>query len=256
MSFGSLFTLTKLGRAAMLKVLVVDDNEEFCQNVKDIMELEGHKVLTAYDGLKAVELVKKEKPDLVLMDVKLPRMDGVTAFRKIKEIAPETPVIMMTAYAVEELVRDALREGAFGSLKKPLELDRLIPYIENAIPGGTRVLVVDDDEGFCTNIKEVLEEKGYQVSVAYNGDSAIEKAWESDFDIILMDLKLPSLNGLETYLVIREIRPKAKVIMITGYPQAMRKLAEEAVRKSAYTWLEKPVDINSLLSLLEQIKVR
>ncbi len=116
------------------KILVVDDNEEFCQNVADILEQEDYTVVTAYDGFKGLELVMQDRFDLVLMDIRMPVMDGVQTFKKIKEIAPDTPVIMVTAFAVEDLIREALREGAFGALKKPVDFDKLFKLIERTTP--------------------------------------------------------------------------------------------------------------------------
>ena len=237
-----------------IKVLVVDDNKEFCRNVKDILELKDYAVATAYDGLKALELVKGNCFDIVLMDVKMPVMDGVETFKKIKEIAPKTPVIMVTAYAVEDLIREALREGAFGSLRKPLDFDRLFELMEQGISDGALILVVDDDQSLCSNMENILTDKGYRVTVAYDGDTAIKKAWENNFDIVLIDMKLPPVNGLETYLAIRDIRPNTVVIIITGYPKDMGELIEQALQRSAYTCLEKPIDMEELISLLEKIE--
>jgi len=237
-----------------LKILVVDDNEEFCQNVKDIMELKDYAVATAYDGFKAVELVKQDGFDLVLMDVKMPKMDGVATFKKIREIAPDIPVIMVTAYAVEELIREALRGGAFGSLRKPLDFDKLFELIERAMPNRALVLVVDDDQNLCASINDVLSDRGYRVSVAYDGNAAVERAWENNFDIMLLDLKLPILNGLETYLAIRDFRPNVVVIIITGYAQEMSDVVQQALQGNAYACLEKPINMEALLSLLRQIE--
>jgi two-component system response regulator HydG len=237
-----------------LRVLVVDDNEEFCQNLKDVLELKDYEVATAYDGLKGLEMVKQNGFGLVIMDVKMPVMDGVETFRKLKEIAPDTPVIMVTAYAVDDLMREALRDGAFGSLKKPLDFDRLFELIERAIPDGSLLLVVDDDENLCSNLENVLSDKGYRVAVAYDGNMAIRETWENNFDIALIDMKLPPLSGLETYLSIRDIRPDTAVIIITGYSQEMRDPIEQAIEKNAYTCLEKPINIDELVSLLERIK--
>lgn len=234
-------------------ILVVDDNKEFCRNVTDIMALRGYEVVSAYDGFKALELVKQNGFALVLMDVKMPVMGGVETFKKVKEIAPDTPVIMVTAYAVEDLIREALREGAFGSLKKPLDFDQLFKLVERAIPNGELILVVDDDENFCVNLKDVLSKKNYRVSIAHDGNVAIEKAEKNNFDIILLDMKLPALNGLETYLSIRDFRPNVVVIIITGYLKEMDKLVQQALQEDAYTCLEKPIDIDELVSLLERI---
>ncbi len=90
------------------RILVVDDNEQFCQNVSDILEMKGYKVMTASDGFKALEMIKRNGLDLVLMDIKMPVMDGVETFKKVKEMAPDIPVIMVTAFAVEDLITEAL----------------------------------------------------------------------------------------------------------------------------------------------------
>lgn len=237
-----------------LKVLVVDDNEEFCQNVKDILEMKDYAVSTAYDGFQALKLVEEDSFDVVLMDVKMPVMDGLETLRKLKTIAPQVAVIMVTAFAVEDLLREALREGAFGSLKKPLDFDRLFQLIQQAVPNGALILVVDDDKELCSNIEDILSQKGYRVCVAYDGDTAVQKTRENDFDILLIDMRLPPLNGLQTYLSIKDIRPDAVAIVITGYPQQMGDLVEEALQGNAYTCLEKPIDMEELVSLLARIQ--
>ena len=239
-----------------LRVLVVDDNEEFCKNVTDILELKGYEVMSAYDGFKGLEAVKENGFNLVLMDVKMPVMDGVEAYKKIKEIAADTPVIMVTAFAVEDLIREALQQGAYGSLKKPIDFDQLLELIEQATGKGTMILVADDDENLCANIQEVLSDKGYRMSVAYDGNEAIDKAEKHNFDIMLLDMKLPALNGLETYLAIREFRPDVVTIIITGYQQETSKLVQRALQESVYTCLEKPIDMDRLVSLLAQIKAQ
>jgi len=239
-----------------LKVLVVDDNKDFCRNVEDILELRGYTVHTAYNGFKALEIVRQNEIEIVLLDIKMPVMNGVETFMKIKELTPDIPVIMMTAYAVEELIRDTLRQGAFGVLHKPLDFDKLFVLIEHAIETekGSMILAADDDENFCENLKDILSTQDYRVNIAFDGDKAIEKAREANFDIILLDMKLPPLNGLKTYLAIREVRPEVVVIIITGYSKAMGGAIEDALRKSVYTCLEKPVNMNKLIALLRRIE--
>ncbi|MBI2868811.1 MAG: response regulator [Chloroflexi bacterium] len=238
-----------------MNILVVDDNQDFCQNIKDIMELNGHSVQTAFTGPEALKSLKAQCPDIVLMDVRMPGMDGVNTFKKMKRIAPALPVVMMTAFALDEVVKDALREGAFGTIKKPPDLDQLLALLREAAPGAPRVLLVDDDRELCSSLKDCLGEKGYHIMIANDGDEALEKAWEYDFDVVLIDMKLPSLNGLETYLAFREIRPRACAVMMTGYPD-MEELAEQAVEEEAYTWLEKPVDLGVLAGIVEEARAR
>jgi two-component system response regulator HydG len=162
----------------------------------------------------------------------------------------------VSAYAVEDLVRDALREGAFGFLKKPIDFDELLRLIAQATGRGTMVLVADNNEDLCANLKEVLSDKGYRVSVAYDGNMALEEATKSKFDVMLLDIVLPMLDGLETYSAIREFRPDVAVIVITGYRQEMNEMVERVLQEGAYTCIEKPIDIDRLLSLLALIKDR
>jgi DNA-binding NtrC family response regulator len=220
----------------------------------DILEAEGCEVATAYDGFKALESVKQSGFDLVFIDIKMPVMNGVETFKKMKEIVPGIPVIMMSAYAVEELIREALQEQAFGFLKKPVDFEKLYKLVEQATAKGGLILVVDDDQEFCANINNILTDKGYRVSTAHDGDMAIEKVWENNFDIILLDMKLPPLNGLETYLAIREVRRNVAVVVITGYLEEMGDLVQKALHESAYVCMEKPVNMDGLISLLDKIR--
>ncbi len=237
-----------------MRILIVDDEEDFCNVMKDILEMRDYEVITANDGSQALDLVRKDGFDLVIMDIRMPVMDGVETLRKMKEITPGTPVLMVTAHAVEDMIREALREGAFAALHKPLDIDRLLALIEEILPGGAMILIVDDDENLCVTMKDNLEEKGYRVSVANDGDAAVLKTQENKFDIVLIDMKLPPLNGLETYLAIRDLRPDVVAIIITGYRQEMGDLADQALHKSAYVCLEKPINMDSLISIIDEIK--
>ena len=205
------------------------------------------------EDIKAIDIMKQNGIDIVLMDIKMPVMNGVETYKKMKELMPDTPVIMITAYAVEELIQESLQDGAFGFIRKPLDFDKLLDMIENAVHKGSMILVVDDDENLCKNMKNILNDRGYRVSVAQDGSTAIKKTEENNFDVILLDMNLPPLNGLETYLAIREKRPNATVIIITGYLEEMKDKVEAAMEKCVYTCIEKPVQMEELISLLENI---
>lgn len=240
-----------------MKILVVDDNIEFCDNVEDILTLKGFEVTKTYDGVSAIEIVKKSDFDLVIMDIKMPLIDGVEAFKQIKKINPKIAVIMVTAFAVEELIRESLREGAFGLLKKPLDFDKLFTMIEDTKDAGSMIMIVDDDEHLCENMADILTGKGYRVRIANDSDSAISKTKLNNFDIIILDMRLPPLNGFETYRAIRDIRPEVIVLIITGYIGELEEEVNKMIDSSAYTCFEKPIDMEVLLkslSIIEQQK--
>ncbi len=236
------------------KILIVDDNVEFCDNVSRILTVKGYDATGVSDGFNALEAVENSVFDLVLMDIKMPVMNGVETFKKLKQIAPQIPVIMITAYAVEDLIREALREGALGVFHKPLDFERLFASIEKTLPDGALMLVVDDEQMTRLHLRETLMKKGFRVEVAEDGETAVQKVRENNFDIILLDMKLPVMNGLETYLAIRDIHNDAMVILITGYLDEIGNLAQQTLEKGAYTCLEKPVDMGRLLALFNEMR--
>lgn len=233
------------------KILVVDDNAKFCENIIDVLEMKGYEAEGVYDGFKALDAVREDGFDLVLMDVKMPIMDGVDTFRKLKEVSPKIPVIMITAYTVESRIREALREGAFGAFQKPVNFESLICSIEKALPNGARIMVVDDNQKLCKNLLDTLVEKGYQVVETNDGNNAVQMARENKFDIILLDMKLPDMNGAEAYQAIRDIRPDVSVIIITGYKEKMCDIVEETLQSNAFACFEKPLDMDHLLEVIQ-----
>lgn len=237
----------------MTKVLIVDDDKEFCASMMDILEAKGYEVKSENSGEAAIAKAKEEPFDVILMDIKMQGMNGVEAFKQIKKISPRTVVIMVTAYSVEDLIKEALAEGAFGVLRKPLDIDKLIEQIGLAKERGMLILVTDDDPATRETFKDVLEAKGYKVSTVATGEEAIELSRERPSDILFMDMKLPALNGLETYLAIKEINPRAIAVIITGYYEEMKDLVDKALEKGAYTYLAKPLDMNKVLALIEEL---
>jgi two-component system, NtrC family, response regulator HydG len=240
--------------AEPLRILLTDDNTEFSLNLKDILEIKGYDVYIANDGFSALDFVTNNPVDLVLMDIKMPVLNGVDTFKRMKSIIPDVPVIMLTGYAVEELINESLQQGVYGCLRKPLDFNELFTTIENAVPQDMMILVVDDDKELCENMRDILKENGYRVSIAYDGNEAVEKSKKNNYDILLLDMKLPPVNGLETFLSIRRIRPDVEAIIITGNAEEMKDIVKDAMEKRAYALMEKPVGIKPLLTLLEKIE--
>jgi len=239
-------------------ILIVDDNVSLCRTLSLVLGRQGYTVNTAKDGLEALVKVQESPFDMIFMDIKMPLMDGVETYRRIKKIRPEAVVMMMTAYAVEDLVQQALEEGAYGIVYKPLDIGKVVAVIEEAkeTQMGALVLVVDDDPGTCITLKNILIKKGYEVGIAYTGEEAIAMARERVYDIIFVDMKLPTITGLETYLAIRKINPEVVAIMMTAYRQGMSDLVEEALRSNVYTCLYKPLEMEEVLKLVDEIRER
>jgi len=115
------------------RILVVDDETSMRQLLEITLRKEGYRVTTARSGRKAVEAFENAPYDLVISDIKMPDMSGVEVLRKVKEVAPETPVIMITAYSSAETAVEALRLGAYDYIAKPFKIDELKVTIKNAL---------------------------------------------------------------------------------------------------------------------------
>ncbi len=233
-------------------ILIVDDDIGMTETLFDIFTDLGYYVEIANDGFKALEKVKARTFDVILIDIKMPGINGVETYKEIKHIRPEAVAMMMTAYSVEDLLAEALKEGAYGVMHKPIEIPKVVEFIES-LEKGALILIVDDDLSTCETLTDVLFEKGYRIARASNGKEAINMLKEKNFDIVFIDVKMPVMNGLEVYHALREIRPHIKVIMMTGYRQEAQDLVEEAIKNNAYTCIYKPFDAEKVLKLVEEI---
>ncbi len=237
-------------------IMVVDDNVSLGKTIFNVLKHQGYDVIVSINGRDAISKAK-EHPEIgmIFMDIKMPLMNGVEALKQIKRIIPEAIVFMMTAYAVEDLVQESLEEGAYGVLYKPLDLQRIIDIIEKAksVEVGAVILVVDDDLSTRTIFEKVLRKKGYDVITTDRGEKAVTLVEEEGIDIIFIDMKLPTINGLETYLQIKKKNPNAVVILITGYAKDMSDLIDEALISSYFSCMNKPVDMWQVLETVEDI---
>src|SRR5690625_3227818 len=123
----------------MAKVLIVDDEAAIRRTLKDILTFEKYKVDEAKDGMEGLAKIKKSKYDLVLMDIKMPNMDGIEALERLQDIQPDLPVIMISGHANIDNAVEAVKKGAFESICKPPDLNRLLITVRNAMDRGSLV---------------------------------------------------------------------------------------------------------------------
>jgi DNA-binding NtrC family response regulator len=222
-------------------ILVVDDNQDLLETFAMILKRRGYEVQTAVNGSSAVNKFKEQQFDVTLMDIVMPEMNGVDAFKKIKEIQPEAPIILMTAYSDDELIQSAKDEGVRQIMHKPIRIDQLIDLI-NEVAGGQPILVVDDDADICETLTKILEQQGYNVLTAGSGEEAVSMSKEKTCQMAFIDVKLPNIDGLETLLQLKEINPDIIVIMMTGFRNEVKEALDKAQAASAITCLYKPFD--------------
>ena len=117
----------------MAKILIVDDELPIRRTLRDILEFEQYDVDEATDGLDCIAKVQKEKYDVVIMDIKMPKMDGIEALERLQILAPGLPVVMVSGHGNIETAVDAVKKGAFDYISKPPDLNRMLITIRNAM---------------------------------------------------------------------------------------------------------------------------
>lgn len=123
----------------MAKILIIDDEKSIRKTLREILEYEKYQVEEAADGSEGIELVKKEKYDIILCDIKMPKMDGIEVLDKIMQLSADTPVVMISGHGNIETAVEAVKKGAFDFIAKPLDLNRLLVTIRNAMDKSTLV---------------------------------------------------------------------------------------------------------------------
>ncbi len=117
----------------MAKILIVDDESSIRRTLRDILEFEKYDVDEACDGLDCIVKIKQNSYDVIIMDIKMPKMDGMDALDRLQELAPETPVVMISGHATIDTAVEAVKKGAFDFISKPPDLNRLLITLRNAL---------------------------------------------------------------------------------------------------------------------------
>ena len=123
----------------MAKLLIIDDEKSIRKTLREILEYEKYAVDEAADGAEGLQMIQKEKYDIILCDIKMPKMDGIEVLDKIMQLAIDTPVVMISGHGNIETAVEAVKKGAFDFIAKPLDLNRLLVTIRNAMDKSTLV---------------------------------------------------------------------------------------------------------------------
>jgi DNA-binding response OmpR family regulator len=234
------------------RILIVDDEPDTCENLADIFTDVGYKVDTAPDGFAALDLVKRHTYDVALLDLRMPGMDGLELYRRMREISAGTVAIVVTAYASSDTARSVLSAGAWRIMSKPVNIGGLLEQVAQAVETPL-VLVVDDDRELCENLWELLRERSFRVSLAHDVPEAEASIRERKFHVVLIDLKLPHGDGVQLLHTLREADREARAILITGFAPENEQRVQQAIAAGANAVCYKPFDVGKLLLTVEQL---
>src|SRR5262245_47349155 len=233
-------------------ILVVDDDVDTCRNLSDILTDLGYRVDVAHDGPSALQLVRRHAYDIALLDYKMPGMDGLTLYREIKRLRAGTVAIVVTAYAGGTTPEEALSAGAWQVLPKPVDFTKLLGLVNEAV-GQPLVLIVDDDHDLCSNLWDLLRERGFRVSLAHDEHEAGNQLKDNAFKAVLIDMKLPAGDGASVFRLVRQANPQARTIVVTGHRSEMDQQVQAMLREGADAVCYKPFDIPGLLTTMHQL---
>jgi two-component system response regulator HydG len=231
-------------------VMIVDDDVDLAESLAEMLMLQGHTVQVASNGQEAVERHRKDDFDITFMDVRMPIMNGVDSFFAIRALRPHAKVVLMTGYE-ESIVAKALAAGALGLLTKPFRIEELLDKLADA----TRpiVLVADDDPDFVASLIDLLSMHGYDSVVAATGAEAVERVKSGPVGVLILDLRLPIMNGLEVYEELRKRGNPPPTIIVTGHAADAQDSIVALRALTVSDCLEKPVDPHILISKIRRL---
>jgi PAS domain S-box-containing protein len=265
-----------------MRVLVVDDNATSRLILRDMLTAFSFRVETADCGENALEILKNsdlEHPfQLVLMDWKMPGMDGLETYQRIREISglSQMPsVLMVTAYGRQEVMKQAEKSGMNGFLIKPVNqsvlFDTIISIFGKTVAArgtghkpevsveeglgrlkGARILVAEDNSINQLVIKDLLEQVGIVVDLAANGQEAVEMVAQAPYDLVLMDLQMPVMDGLEACRKIREQDRFKTLPILAMTAHAMVEDRQRCLKAGMDDHVTKPIDPPALFTALSK----
>jgi len=256
------------------KVFIVDDNDKARRLLVSFCLPSGLEVIfeakTAREALQRLE-AGKEIPDLIISDIMMPEMDGYEFARQVKGITQlkETKLVAVSSDAKPGSAKEARDYGFDAFVTKPVTESGVINVIKTVlgdkraegpivtthmatelIEGKNKVLVVDDNPINQKLLRILLQKLGYEEEIASNGKEAVEKALTKDYDVCLMDVNMPVMNGIEATKEIRKYKPALPIIAITAL--AVQKDKEECLRAGMNDFVTQPVNIDNLKQKLQE----
>lgn len=200
----------------MRHFLVVDDNRAFAENLAEILRDGGAEATISGNGTDALKMVKAQKFDALVTDMRMPVMTGAALIHEVRRVDPGLPAIVVSAYTGESDLADARNEGVLAVLPKPVPIEQLQGLAQAARRNGL-VVLVEDDETLADNLTEVLRANGFTALTARTLLEAKRFA-EVEPMAALVDVRLPGSAPGEALHALKARYPRLPLIVISGYP--------------------------------------
>lgn len=245
-------------------ILVVEDNPLNMKLVRTLLRKDSFRVVEAENAERGLELAREEKPDLILMDIQLPGMDGLSAVRILKAdpVLKRVPVAALTSYAMEGDVEKAREAGCDGYISKPIDTRGFLETVRNFFPAAPpppappgpderyrkRVLIVDDEPMNVKLLEAMFPPSQYEINRAYGSGEGLDLALRTAPDLILLDIMMPQMNGYEVTQKLKSdpATQEIPVILVTALGEEEDKI--KGLQAGADGFLNKPIQKFELLA--------
>ncbi len=239
---------------AAVKVLVIEDDLDVARLIQLHLAGNGREVLIAQRGDEAVELARRERPDLITLDILLPDVDGFAVLEELKS-NPVTQKIPVVVVSVLPDRGECLRLGAVDYVTKPIDEQRLLCAVRQVLARRGTVLVVDDDRDNLSLMREILRANGFGVRTTGRGRRALRVAREVRPALILLDLKIRDLDG---YAVLKRLKDNPvtrdiPVIVMTGSTVIDDAKRQKVLALGAARLMNKPFSVEELIEEIEMV---
>ena len=234
------------------KILIIEDEQYLVDMYVVRFEAEGYKVMSALNGLDGIKLAKKEKPDLILLDLVMPKMDGFKVLEELRKLPAikETKIYIFSNLGQTDEVAKGLNNGANGYfVKSNLTPSQLVNKVNNIFAGktvsdekvsvkprkpakcvgkicapergGLKVLLMEDEQPILHMYQDQLEKEGLAVTATANGAWGLAQAKSKKFDVIIMDMNMPAMNGFRSLTEIKksEVNKNTPVMIVSNSAQ-------------------------------------
>jgi DNA-binding NtrC family response regulator len=230
---------------AAVRVLVVDDEPGLRTTLAANLELEGFEVVEAESGAHALALAQEDGTfDVVLTDIRMPGMNGVELFHALQKARPGLPVILSTAFALEDLTRDALQAGAFTLLPKPSDVEHVAATLSRAARKPFVILASDPSWG--QSCATAMREAGLRVEYAPGTEEAIHRATDEDVDVCVIEVARLGPDA------VRELQRRAPKLALVAVFGRVGELKEQVPGAGAVVCLRQPVEPRELVQIVAE----
>jgi DNA-binding NtrC family response regulator len=231
-------------------VLIVDDDQNMRLTLAEILAGDGYDVRVASTGEESVEMCRENRFRLILMDVRMPGIGGLEAFRQIRKQRSRCQTVLMSAYTDFDFERAALREGVLRFLKKPLDIESVAQLIAEVT--STAVVYVGGGDR-REQLQDALRRDRIQPTFVSSVGEALALADQIDFDVIALDLE-DDTELLRILAALRGLHPATPIVVATNSAGPSSEIGRQALVSGAYAVLAKPFSGEALSAFLEQAK--